>query len=275
MSKLKRAQRIAIISRMLVENPSNVFTLSSFSKKFGAAKSTLSEDVALIADAFQKEGIGRVITKQGVLGGVYYCPHFSADKAYDEVLKVSRILNDPRRILPGGFLYWSDILSTPSIVNTLASIIAMEYLNSEADFVLTMETKGIPFAFAVAHQLGVPLLVARRTSKVYEGSSVNINYFSGKGSLEAMSLPKRAAKAGEKALIIDDFISDGGTALGMCTLMKEFNVHILGMAFMLSEDPRKVRHVSGDISLMTLSRSSEAPPYVQPAQWLNERRSKE
>ena len=75
MSKFKRAQRIAIISRMLVENPS-VFTLSSFSKVWGG-KVYASEDVALIADAFEKEGIGRVITKQGVLGGAYYCPHFS------------------------------------------------------------------------------------------------------------------------------------------------------------------------------------------------------
>ena len=97
-------------------------------------------------------------------------------------------------MLPGGFLYYSDILSTPDIVNRMGEIIATEYYDRMPDFVLTTETKGIPVAFATANALGVPLVIARHSSKVYEGSAVNINYVSGSGNIEMMSLSRRAVR---------------------------------------------------------------------------------
>ncbi|MDO5022115.1 MAG: pur operon repressor [Eubacteriales bacterium] len=267
---MKRAQRIAIITERLIFNPNTFFTLTSFSRELEAAKSTLSEDIAIISDTLKQSGAGFVLTKQGIQGGVSYCPKYSPEKALKEVQAVCKTLNTPNRVLPGGFLYWSDILSNPAIIKKLARIVAGEFLNSGADFVLTMETKGIPFAFMTAEALGIPLVMARRMSKVYEGSAVSINYFTGSGSLESMSLPKRAIKPGSTALIVDDFIKKGGTALGMCTLMKEFDVQVAGMAFMLSQNQQQ-RFISGDISLMTLSRPSEAVPYVTPSSWLKDR----
>ena len=54
-----------------------------------------------------------------------------------------------------------------------------------------METKGIPAALMAAQALGVPLVIARRSSKVYEGSAVNINYVSGSSAhIETMSLSR-------------------------------------------------------------------------------------
>jgi purine operon repressor len=268
---MKRAQRIALITERLIVNPNTFFTLASFSRELDAAKSTLSEDIAIISDTLKQNGTGFIITKQGVQGGVCYCPKYSPEKAYYEVQAVCDMLNTPNRVLPGGFLYWSDILSNPSIIKKLARIAAGEFIDSGADFVLTMETKGIPFAFMTAEALGLPLVIARRSSKVYEGSAVSINYFTGSGSIEGMSLPKRAVKAGSSALIVDDFIKRGGTALGMCTLMKEFDVKLSGMVFMLSQSEQQKRFVSGDISLMSLSRSSDAAPYVRPSSWIKDR----
>ena len=100
----------------------------------------------------------------------------------------------PARVLPGGFLYLSDILSTPELTRQMGVIIAEQYYDAAPDFVLTMETKGIPVAFATANALGVPLVIARRSSKVYEGSAVNINYVSGSGSIETMSLSRRSVR---------------------------------------------------------------------------------
>lgn len=84
------------------------------------------------------------------------------------------------------------------------------------DFVLTVETKGIPFALMVARALGVQLVIARRDHKAFEGSVVTINYISGSGGeMKTMSLAKRAVRPGQKALIVDDFTKDGGTVRGM------------------------------------------------------------
>ena len=118
----------------------------------------------------------------------------SREKARATILELCDKLSGTERVLPGGFLYYSDILSTPDIVNRMGEIIATEYYRSEPDFVLTMETKGIPVALMTAAALRVPLIIARHATKVYEGSAVNISYMSGAGSIETMALSRRAVK---------------------------------------------------------------------------------
>jgi purine operon repressor len=76
---MKRAQRIALITERLIVNPNTFFTLASFSRELDAAKSTLSEDIAIISDTLKQSGTGFIITKQGVQGGVFLLPaSFSA-----------------------------------------------------------------------------------------------------------------------------------------------------------------------------------------------------
>ena len=158
----------------------------------------------------------------------------------------------------------------PDIVNRMGEIIASEYASCEPDFVLTMETKGIPVAFATANALGIPLVIARHSSKVYEGSAVNINYVSGSGSIETMSLSRRAVKENQRALIVDDFLKGGGTAKGMVELMREFNVTVAGMAFVMATVQPEKKRITGEKSLMTLSVTEGEPAsaIVRPAEWL-------
>ena len=139
-------------------------------------------------------------------------------------------------MLPGGYLYLSDLLAEPKLVRRMGDILAGPYFDQGIDFVLTMETKGIPVATMTAEALHVPLVIARRASKVYEGSAVNINFPDGKGGIETMSLARRAVKSGQRALIVDDFMRRGGTARGMIALMAEFGVCVAGLAFVLAQD---------------------------------------
>ena len=136
--------------------------------------------------------------------------------------------------------------------------------------VLTMETKGIPVAFATANALGVPLVIARHSSRVYEGSAVNISYVSGSGSIETMSLSRRAVKEHQQALIVDDFLKGGGTARGMVELMREFNVTVAGMAFVMATAAPEKKRISGEKALMTLeiTDGESATALVKPAEWL-------
>lgn len=269
MEKIKRTQRIAALTRILAGNPNTLFTLGGFCSQFHTAKSTMSEDIAIVEHAMQAHGLGVVETLPGAAGGVRYRPRLSGDEAYRFVASVSETLCDPGRHLPGGFLYWSDVLSSPSVVRKMGAIVACAFQRAGADFVLTMETKGIPFALMAADALGVPLVIARRSSKVYEGSAVNISYVSGKGSIEAMALSRRAVRPGQKALIADDFIRAGGTARGMISLMEEFSVSVVGMAFMLAQENVAGRQISGDKALMLFSESGGALR-VRAADWLKD-----
>jgi len=178
-------------------------------------------------------------------------------------------LMDESRVLPGGYLYFSDILSMPELVQGMGNLIAGQYYDANVDFVLTMETKGIPVALMTAEALHVPLIIARRSSKVYEGSAVNINYVSGKGDIETMSLSRRAVREGSTALIVDDFMRGGGTARGMLSLLQEFNCKCAGMCFVMALENPEQRYVHSEKSLLLLGDIVDGQPVsVRVSDWV-------
>ena len=271
MDRIRRNERLAAMTRILVESPNKIFTLGTFCEMFGAAKSTLSEDIDILRGVFSQFHLGQLDTVTGAAGGVRYRPVPSPEDAYRCVKDLSRMLNAPGRLLPGGFLYMADILAMPEVVEKMGAIIASQFYRAEPDFVLTMETKGIPIAMMTAKALGVPLVIVRRDSKVYEGPAVNINYLSGSGGrVETMSLSRRAVKEGQRALIVDDFMRAGGTARGMVDMMREFAVTVVGVCVMIStEEPAKKR-LDGVKSLLVIENADEnsGSVNIHPANWL-------
>ena len=195
MDRIRRNERLAAMTRILVESPNKIFTLGTFCEMFGAAKSTLSEDIDILRGVFAQFHLGQLDTVTGAAGGVRYRPVLAPEDAYRTVKDLAQMLAAPGRVLPGGFIYMADILAMPDVVERMGTIIASQFYRAEPDFVLTMETKGIPVAMMTARALGVPTVIVRRDSKVYEGPAVNINYLSGSGSrVETMSLSRRAGE---------------------------------------------------------------------------------
>lgn len=273
MEKIRRNERMSAMMKILADAPNHIFTLSYFCELFGSAKSTMSEDIDILRDVVKEFGLGELETVTGAAGGVRYRTTVSRERAREYIGGLCSQLSGMERVLPGGFLYYSDILSDPETVQRMGEILATEYYEAAPDFVLTMETKGIPVALATAKALGVPLVIARHSSKVYEGSAVNINYVSGSsGSIQTMSLARRAVKEGQRALIVDDFLKGGGTAKGMVDLMREFNVQVVGMAFVMATATPAKKRVSGEKSLMILDIATDADEneeaVVRPAEWL-------
>lgn len=270
MEKLHRNERISTMMKILADNPNRIMTLSSFCDLFGTAKSTMSEDVDILQKTVRRFDLGEVGTVTGASGGVWFRPVISKEKKLAFLNDLCEKLSGTERVLPGGFLYYSDILSAPDIVKTMGEIIAGEFYDKAPDFVLTMETKGIPVAYATATAMSVPLVIARHSSKVYEGSAVNINYVSGSGNIETMSLSRRAVREGQKALIVDDFLKGGGTAKGMEDLMREFRVEVVGSAFVMATVNPAKKRIEGEKSLMTLEivGDDRDTALVTPSDWL-------
>lgn len=272
MDKIKRNERIGAMSRILTAAPNHIFTLSHFCNMFDAAKSTISEDIELLRQVYRQFGLGEIETVTGAAGGVKFLPKMPAEAALEYVQNVCRQLSDPGRVLPGNFLYIQDILSQPDTLEVLGAIMAAPYYASNPDFVLTVETKGIPFALMVARALGVPLVIARRDHKAFEGSVVTINYISGNGGeMKTMSLAKRAVRPGQRALIVDDFTKDGGTVRGMVELMQEFEVVTVGVGVMVERRKEGAKRIYEDIrSLFVVSDAIDATQgaVVHPAAWL-------
>jgi len=218
---------------------------------FNTAKSTVSEDIEILSGSFAKYDRGQIQTLPGAAGGVRFRGVFSREKTEEILKSVCETLNEGGRLLPGGFLYTSDIASDPSVTSDLGTIIASRYYDKTPDIVLTMETKGIPLALMTARALNATLVVARRDSKAYEGSAVKINYISGGDGnrMETMALSRRAVKAGQKALIVDDFAKGGGTLQGMVDMMKEFQSEVVGVEVMIASLACREKLVPGTHAL--------------------------
>ena len=272
MEHVRRNERLAVMTRILTESPNKIFTLGTFCEMFGAAKSTMSEDVDILRRVLAENDLGQLETVTGAAGGVRFRSVMSPAAAWAEVDALAQMLSQPGRVLPGGFLYMADLLSMPDRMQKIGSIIAAQYYRQEPDLVLTMETKGIPVAMMAARALGVPMVIIRRSSKVYEGPAVNINYLSGSGTrVETMSLSRRAVREGQRALIVDDFMRAGGTARGMVDMMREFSVTLVGVCVLISTQEPERKRLDGVRSLLVAQSVDDATATARivPAPWLS------
>ena len=109
MDRIKRNERLGAMARILTGRPNQIFTLSYFSDMFGAAKSTVSEDLSILAETFRQFDLGKLTTLPGAAGGVMYRPVPSQNKAIQSLQRISEKLSEPGRLLPGDFLYTTDV----------------------------------------------------------------------------------------------------------------------------------------------------------------------
>lgn len=250
---MRRSERIALITKTLCENPNKILSLKNFGDFLGAAKSSISEDINIIKEVFAKVGDGEVSTIPGAAGGVKYQARWSQEGTTKFLEELCDILKNKNRIIPGGFVYMTDIIFSPEYSTKIGELFAQIFFKKKPTCVLTVETKGIPLAMMTAKAMDIPLVLARRNSKVTEGPSVNISYVSGTGQkIQNMSLPKRALSENEQVLIIDDFMKGGGTARGMIDLVHEFGAEVIGIAVLVTTKMPENKLVSDYTPLLIL-----------------------
>ena len=162
---MKKNERVCAITKILTDNPNRVLTYNYFSQLFDASKTSVCEDVAIV----------NIETVSGAAGGVKYLPVVPDEEYRAILLEIAERLMEPERKIQGGFLYYSDILSSPYYAQRLGKIIAGKYLEQGVEYVVTTETKGIPVALESARFLNVPMTVIRRSNKVTEGTTTSMH----------------------------------------------------------------------------------------------------
>ncbi|QHE50625.1 pur operon repressor [Pontibacillus sp. HMF3514] len=252
---MKRSERLVAMTHYLIEHPQQLVSLPFFTNEYESAKSSISEDLAIINQMFQQQGIGYLQTIPGAAGGVKYIPRNSKEKSEVFIDQLAKQLEDPERLLPGGYLFMSDLLGDPQTVRNIGRLFATHFSSSTIDAVVTVATKGIPLAYAVASYLNVPVVIVRRDPKVTEGSTVSINYVSGSSrKIQTMVLSKRSLKQGANVLIVDDFMKAGGTINGMKSLLEEFEANVAGIGVLAeAEDEDEDRVVDDYVSLLQIN----------------------
>ncbi|RAL23171.1 pur operon repressor [Thermoflavimicrobium daqui] len=253
MDKWKRSARLVDMTRILMGAPHKLIPLTTFSEKYSSAKSSISEDLAIIEEVLSREGYGTLETLTGAAGGVRYIPKINIEHAKKVVEQLCDHLSNPERILAGGFLYMSDLLGDVDLLDQIGHIWATVFAKEKIDAIMTVETKGIPLAYAVAYYLRVPVIIVRYDYRVTEGSVVTVNTVSGSShKIKQLSLSKRSLQEGSRVLIIDDFMKAGGTIQGMIELLGEFNAEVVGVGVMV-DSPATEKLVDSYVSLVKVT----------------------
>lgn len=248
---MKKNERIGIMIKLLSDSPCKLFSLKYFCDLFGAAKSSISEDLHAVGDMLSKMELGFIETIPGANGGIRFIPNISTEKIRELQSGLCEKLSEKNRLLGGGFLYTSDIMCDAKYISPVATTFAKLFHNAGADYVATIETKGIPVATLTAQMLNLPLVVIRREAKISEGSTVSINYFSGSyDRVQKMSIAKRAVVEGSKAIIIDDFMRGGGSIKGIAEILSEFNVQIIATGVIIAVNSPEKKKISNYVPII-------------------------
>lgn len=208
----------------------------------------------------------------GPAGGVRFLPALTGSRLQQTVRSLAEALAKPDRILPGGFLFMTDVLFSPEWSRLIGECFAGAFEAARPDVVVTVETKGIPIALMTARAMGLPMVLLRRDARLSEGPSVSINYVSGSAQrIQSMSVPRRSLTAGARALVVDDFMKGGGTARGMVELLAEVGAHAVAIGVVVATAQPIVKKVVDFRALLILEQGSEEgrPMRLRVASWTN------
>lgn len=251
--KASKNDRIGVIINTLTENPKKLYTLNYFTELLNSAKSTLSEDIDYIRKIFATYELGQIETITGASGGIQYKPTLNENQISKFCTDLCKEINNKDRIIAGDYIYMNDIFYNPQKISTIGKIFANPYHDSHIDYVVTIETTGIPIAIMTAKMLNKPVVVVRKSARLTEGTTIQMNYISGSSKrIQTMALAKRAIPKGAKVLLIDDFMKAGATAKGIVDLVAEFEAEVVGVSVVMSTAEPTKKLINNYNSLLVL-----------------------
>ena len=107
---MKKTKRIGAVIKILTDAPNKTFSLKYFCDIFGAAKSSISEDLQTAREILGEMELGRIETMPGFGGGVRFIPYISDSQVQTLQEELCEKLKEKSRVLGGGFLYTLSVL---------------------------------------------------------------------------------------------------------------------------------------------------------------------
>jgi len=144
----------------------------------------------------------------------------------------ARIRDIPDFPKPG--IVFKDI--TPLLLDAAAMTHAVERLAAwartrEVDFVVAAEARGFILGGALARELGVGFVPARKPGKLPH-ETITAEYLLEYG-VDALQMHADAVSHGARVLVHDDLLATGGTARALCDLVEDRGGHVVGCGFLV------------------------------------------
>lgn len=115
---------------------------------------------------------------------------------------------------------------------------ARRFADTRPDKILTAEISGIAPALMTGLELGVPVVYARKTKPVTMTADIylTISPSHTKGHLTELMVSPEFLLAGERVLIIDDFLASGLTIMALARLVKAAGATLVGIGALVEKE---------------------------------------
>ena len=150
------------------------------------------------------------------------------------------------RILRDGSVSSGNILKVDSFLNhqidpafmySMAQEIKRLFEGEQIDKILTVEASGIAIAVMAGYVMGLPVVFAKKSktlnisgdvysAEVYSFTHKNVN---------TVTVGKKRLSAGERILIVDDFLANGAALEGLCSLIEQAGAVAVGAAIAIEK----------------------------------------
>ena len=151
-----------------------------------------------------------------------------------------------QKILKDGKILGKDILKVGSFLNQQVDTILLEKMAKETKRlfpeeitkVLTIEASGIPFACAVALELKVPFVFAKKskTSNVSGDVVTSVVHSFTHNEDNVINVSREYIKETDKVLIVDDFLANGEALRGLIDIVNQCNATLVGCCVQIEKE---------------------------------------
>ena len=143
-----------------------------------------------------------------------------------------RILTDGK-LLPGGILKIDSFLNhqlDPMLLQEMAGEVHRLFADDGVDRILTIEASGIALAILVGLEFHCPVVFAKKS----RSSNISQDVYSAEipsfthGNVSTAIVAKDYLHAGERVLLVDDFLATGAAFLGLRGLVEQAGATVVG-----------------------------------------------
>ena len=144
------------------------------------------------------------------------------------------------RVLPGNILkvdYFLNHRIDAKFLMEMGKEISVLFKDKHINKILTIETSGIPIAFAAACQMDIPVVFAKKNKTSNISADVyhtSVESFTHKNVYEVV-VSKEVLGADDNILIVDDFLAKGNALKGLINIAKQAGATVSGCAIAIEK----------------------------------------
>ncbi len=151
-----------------------------------------------------------------------------------------------KKILSDGIVKRGDILKVDNFLNhqldiaiirQIAHELKRRFEGEQVDKVITIESSGIAIATLLGDLYGVPVVFAKKseTANSTDNKYVSQAYSFTHKRMNQVFISRPYLKAGERVLIVDDFMADGQAASALIDIVRQAGATVVGIGIAIEK----------------------------------------